>query len=265
MIEEVVTIDPSIINKKRDIEKLSEFELRALLWSKILRVAEIAGGMRKDGKNTHDKYAYISAEQITTKVRSALIECRVMFIPEVVNVEKTEHLTAKENVTFCSRVTMNFHPIDCDTGFRDVPIVWVGEDTDRAKSLAQAITESHKRFLSKTLFISQPDDNDADGKGAVDIKRKTVKTKNMKVVFHHSPLEHQAKLDLFDRFSEEHGNNPDAWDEQTKIIFSKELKGHVVYDADTADALFDNVGTKTKDIPDRFRDLKPEPGRTAHL
>lgn len=221
---------------KEIIPHLTDAQLRAVLYSKVLLVSKIAGGMEKDGSNTHSGYKFISAEQVMQKVRPALIEAGLHLECSIAGVEQLERKTGGGKATFCTRVNIWFKWVDTETGFQTNAIPWYGEDTDQAKSLAQAITEAHKRFLFKSLCISMPGEIDADSKTPV-VASSIIDTRALKEAYKKSPLRKEEREEVWSKFAKDYGKDPDKWSESHRKDLFDELSLTVLPQDRTSDLI----------------------------
>lgn len=117
--------------------------------AKLSRIMGSLNGLRKDGKNTHHKFNFVSHDQVMKGVRKAFIEEGIVFIPQVLNHTKTG------NSVF---VEMIFYYFDADSG-ESFSSTWVGEGQDtQDKGIYKAITQCVKTQLLKLLLIPSGDE-----------------------------------------------------------------------------------------------------------
>ena len=141
----------------------NENENMIKLCNKILAITIDLGNVSKDGNNTHNKYRYISYEQMNSKMRYLLPKHKMAIIPEITEVRETTY-QAKNNTGVRSLIKATFQVVDCETGF-SITKQWSGGDQDTGgKSLSQATTECHKRFLLKLFNVSSKNDVDPDSR-----------------------------------------------------------------------------------------------------
>ena len=142
---------------------MNENENLSKLCKKILAITTEIGKVAKDGNNTHSNYHYITYEQMNLKMRELLPKYNLAIIPEITEVRETQY-QAKNNTGVRSLVKATFQIVDCDTGF-SITKIWNGGDQDvGGKSLSQATTECHKRFLLKLFNVSSKGDVDPDSR-----------------------------------------------------------------------------------------------------
>jgi hypothetical protein len=136
---------------------------QATLFAKIARVMGQVRMLEKSGTNTYDKYSYMTADDISRRIGSALAAEGVAFFPSIVTSETSEYQTQKGATNFRTVVHMQMTFACSETGAIFTSL-WSGEAIDRAdKSISKAAVSATKYFLIKTFLLSGGEDDDADG------------------------------------------------------------------------------------------------------
>lgn len=179
--------------------------LQAKLFAKLAKVSYTIGKMEQDGKNQAAGWKFVSAENSLGKCRKAFFETGLYLVSEVVEATQDEVGTTKAGTAvFRTTVEMSFHWVDTETGFVFGPLKFIGQDQDQAKSMAQAITDCHKRFVMKALNISsQGDDPEANT-----VETKTAKSR-LKAAYIDS--KHAKKAEIVATYKKIHGDDADQW------------------------------------------------------
>jgi len=212
-------------------------ELRGKLFKKLAKISHLIGQIKKDGKNTFDKWEFISADKMMASCRDIFDEQGVYLISSIIP-ELTEHVesgkTSNGSIIFKTTVTMQFSWVDCDTGYQSDPILFSGQDQDRAKSYAQAVTDCHKRFLFKAFNVSSAADKDPDSQ-TIDIA-KTIQSEKAEIKRKFKDLYVSSKLDkptkdpIIAAMKLQHGEDVTKWSEaarkelETKLTAAPEKK-----------------------------------------
>jgi len=135
---------------------------QATLFMKIARVMGQVRTLEKSGANSYDKYSYMTADDISRRIGSALAGEGVAFFPSITGVETSEYTTAKGAANFRTIVNMQLTFACTETG-ATYTILWSGEAIDRSdKSISKAAVSAVKYALIKTFLLSGGDDDDAD-------------------------------------------------------------------------------------------------------
>jgi hypothetical protein len=135
---------------------------QATLFMKIARVMGSVRSLEKSGTNTYDKYSYMTADDISRRIGSALATEGVAFFPSITGVDTSEYTTAKGAANFRTVVNMQLTFACTETG-ATYTILWAGEAIDRSdKSISKAAVSAVKYALIKTFLLSGGEDDDAD-------------------------------------------------------------------------------------------------------
>lgn len=117
--------------------------------TKFSRIMGSLNGLKKDGKNTHHKFNFVSHDQVMKGTRKAFIEEGIVFVPRIDKHYKTG------NSVF---VEMTFTYFDSESG-ESFSSSWVGEGQDsQDKGIYKAITQCVKTQLLKILLIPSGDE-----------------------------------------------------------------------------------------------------------
>jgi hypothetical protein len=134
----------------------------AKLFGKIAKVMGECRILEKAGRNTFDKYDYVTADTIATRIGSLLAANGIAFFPSMVNLETSEYTTQKGGTNF--RTVAHFQmTLACIETGATFTTMWMGEAIDRSdKSISKAATSAVKYFLLKTFLLAGGDEEDAD-------------------------------------------------------------------------------------------------------
>lgn len=133
----------------------------ATLFGKMAAVMGSVRTLEKTGRNTYDKYDYVTADAIAIAIGREMAKQKLVLIPSVTSVDTTEYTTAKGGTNFRTVAHMDMTLACGDTG-ATWSAAWVGEAIDRSdKSISKAIVSATKYFLLKTFLLAGGDD-DAD-------------------------------------------------------------------------------------------------------
>ena len=137
-------------------------ENNAKLFAKIAAIMGECRTLEKTGRNQYDKYDYVTADAIATRIGSLLAKHKVALLPSMTSVETAEYTTQKGGSNF--RTVCHFQmTLACgDTG-ATWSSLWSGEAIDRSdKSISKAAVSAVKYFLLKTFLLAGGDEEDAD-------------------------------------------------------------------------------------------------------
>src|SRR4030095_15651037 len=149
----------------------------AKLFAKIAAVMSQVRTLEKTGKNTYDKYDYMTADAIAQRIGSALAAAGVAFFPSIVGVETNEYTTQKGTTNFRTVVNMQITFACGETG-AIFTILWAGEAIDRSdKSISKAAVSAVKYALIKTFLLTGGDEEDADADSPIVETRKAIPAK----------------------------------------------------------------------------------------
>lgn len=160
----------------------------ATLFAKLARVMGSVRLLEKSGNNAYDKYSYMTADDISKRIGSALASEGVAFFPSIVGVETSEYTTAKGAANFRTVVNMQITFACTETG-ATYTILWSGEAIDRSdKSISKAAVSAVKYALIKTFLLSGGDEDDADADSPQVEARKTPAVKSAATSYHDDEL-----------------------------------------------------------------------------
>ncbi|WP_436860419.1 ERF family protein [Staphylococcus caeli] len=156
------------------------------LYQKIADVKANIDGFTKDTKGYN--YNYVSGSQVLHRIRSKMIEHRLLLVPNTVNEEHfVEDVTRyspkyKKQVTtteYTVKLSLVYTWINADKPEEKMELTFfaIGQQDDPAKALGTALTYSERYFLMK-FFNIPTDEDDADAKEKQD-KYSKVDPKNI--------------------------------------------------------------------------------------
>lgn len=146
----------------------------AKLFAKIATVMRQVRTLEKTGRNQFDKYDYVTADAIATRIGSALGENGIAFLPSLVSVETSEYTTKSGGANFRTVVHMQM-TLACTESGATYTSLWSGEAIDRSdKSISKAAVSAVKYYLLKTFLLAGGDDEDADA-SSPEVERSTAK------------------------------------------------------------------------------------------
>jgi hypothetical protein len=132
------------------------------LFAKIAAVMGEVRVLSREGRNTYDKYDYVTADKIASTIGSALAKHGIAFLPSVINVQTAEHTVKSGTIHYRTTVHMSMTLACTETG-AVWTMDWFGEAIDRSdKSINKAIVSAIKYFLLKTFLVAGGDEDDAD-------------------------------------------------------------------------------------------------------
>lgn len=135
---------------------------KAKLFGKIASVMSKVRTLEKTGRNQYDKYDYVTADAIATRIGAALGEAKVALFPSIIGVETNEYTTQKGGSNFRTVVHMQI-TLACGESGATWTSDWFGEAIDRSdKSISKAAVSAVKYFLLKTFLLAGGDEEDAD-------------------------------------------------------------------------------------------------------
>lgn len=134
----------------------------AKLFAKIASVMKQVRTLEKTGRNQFDKYDYVTADAIATKIGTALAENGLAFFPSLVTVETSDYTTKSGGSNFRTVVHMQM-TLACTESGATYTSLWSGEAIDRSdKSISKAAVSAVKYYLLKTFLLAGGDEDDAD-------------------------------------------------------------------------------------------------------
>lgn len=151
------------------------------LAEKLVKVLASVENVEKSGWNSHQKYKYITEEDVLTAVKKALITNKVFIaqsskILDVKEIDGTDPRTGATKKSFLTTVETTHTFIDGDSG-ESLSVMSTGQGHDSLdKGVYKAITGANKYFFMKTLMLSTGDDPENDS-GQVDHSAKSFEGK----------------------------------------------------------------------------------------
>lgn len=129
---------------------------------KLVQVMKACGYVQKDSENKEQKYKYVSAAAVLEKVNPALVEARLISIPQFIIVSEREKPTARGGVWQLVNVQCTLKIIDADSS-EWVTVTSLGTGTDPGdKATAKAQTMALKYAWLTALNIETGDEPSAD-------------------------------------------------------------------------------------------------------
>lgn len=123
---------------------------------KMQALAKAVGTVKKDGRNTHFNYAFVSYEALAATVREALQDVGLAFF-----VSTTDDVLDGEMTTLHGSLSF----MDSETG-AILSVPWVGQGKDgQDKGASKALTSGLKYALMRLLLASERDEVDSDKDG----------------------------------------------------------------------------------------------------
>lgn len=132
---------------------------RASLYAKMAHVLGAISRIPKNGYNTHFKYAFATASDITDAVRAEMSQAGLCMFVSIEDVQRIPMQT-RSGETTNTVITLQISICDGDTGVCWISS-WKGEGIDNQdKGISKAVTAAVKYFLIKTFMISTGDTSD---------------------------------------------------------------------------------------------------------
>jgi hypothetical protein len=145
-----------------------EMSNNAKLYSKKLAVMKSVHNVKKDGKNTHHNFDFVSREEVYSKIRAAMIENNLVVDGSIINVSDSD----KEGSRI---ITFEFILIDAETGY-SVSRTWSQPGYEMAKSkngtyvdpygFAKAETYAMKQWLMTTFLLTSKEYDEVEQENA---------------------------------------------------------------------------------------------------
>lgn len=130
--------------------------------AKLIQVAKACGYVQKDSENKEQRYKYVSAAAVMEKVNPALVEARLVSVPEFSIVSEKEKATSRGGIWQLVTVQCQLTIIDADSG-ESATVVSLGTGTDPGdKAVAKAQTMALKYAWLTALNIETGDEPEAD-------------------------------------------------------------------------------------------------------
>src|SRR5688572_9435893 len=119
----------------------------AKLFGKMAKVMAKCRTLEKTGKNTFDRYDYVTADVIAIRIGQLLAEHGIAFFPSMTSIETNEYTTQKGGTNFRTVAHFQMTLACADTG-ATFTSMWTGEAIDRSdKSISKAAVSAVKYFL----------------------------------------------------------------------------------------------------------------------
>ena len=97
-------------------------------------------GLGKNQTNTHQNFKFRGIDDLYAVLQPALQEGEIVLIPNVVEVNRSEHVTAQGKLQWYTTVRVQYHFISLKDGSEDI-YTYAGESADTGdKSLSKALT-----------------------------------------------------------------------------------------------------------------------------
>ena len=136
----------------------TNLEHKKLLNAKIVKMSKDIGKVDKDGKNTMQKYDYISSNQLMGILREKLEKYKLSIVPQITE-HQTETFESNGKTGSRTKIFMDFEVMDLETGYFEIK-KWIGIDQDfGGKDFQQACTTCFKYFCFQLFKISDKDDD----------------------------------------------------------------------------------------------------------
>lgn len=132
--------------------------------TKISAICGEIGGLEKDGKNKDSNYGFISYEHLNAVLRPLLMKHKLAMIPSFEECVESEVISKSGGKGVRTIVKGKMTLMCGETGDVFTTAIMGADQDYGGKSMSQAETEAHKRFILKTFFVSSHDDVDPDGK-----------------------------------------------------------------------------------------------------
>ena len=143
--------------RKEEMEQNKE-----LIYERIVQVMKEIGAIGKDSENKIQNFRYRSIDAVMNALQPALIRNRVVMIPEVLSVQRTERVTTTGGVMTFSNVRMRYRFVAVEDGSR-IEVVMEGEGMDSGdKSVNKAMSAAYKYACFQTFCIPTEEMKDAD-------------------------------------------------------------------------------------------------------
>ncbi len=136
---------------------------------KILAVMEAVSHIEKDSYNAFQKYNYVSEANLVGKVRQAMIDNKLIAIPDMVSHNIIP--SGKDGDSHLTTVVVEYTFIDAESG-EFITFTSGGQGTDKGdKGIFKALTGCNKYALLKAFQIATGDDPEADTGGSKSKKK----------------------------------------------------------------------------------------------
>lgn len=130
--------------------------------TKLVQVMQACGYIQKDAENKEQKYKYTAAAAVMRKVNPALVEAKLISIPEFTVISEKEKTTSKGGVWQIVTVQCKLQIVDAESG-ESITITSLGTGTDPGdKAVAKAQTMALKYAWLTALNIETGDEPEAD-------------------------------------------------------------------------------------------------------
>lgn len=134
------------------------------LYTKFLDIQQAVDSILKDGKNTSDKYDFVSGNAVLNIIRPKMNELGLLLIPSVRDTRIHEGATKSGTARFVVEIDYDFTWVDVETG-ETLVVPWYANGTDLGsaeRAVGKAATYAEKYMLLKFFHIpTDKDDPDA--------------------------------------------------------------------------------------------------------
>src|SRR5262245_56799379 len=139
----------------------------ATLFAKIAKVMGTVRTLEKGGLNQFDKYDYVTADTIATRIGQIMADVGLAFLPSLISIETSEYTTKNGGSNF--RTVAHFQmTLACTETGATFTSMWSVEAIDRSdKSISKAAVSAVKYYLLKTFLLAGGDEEDADSKSPI--------------------------------------------------------------------------------------------------
>lgn len=158
---------------------VADVVVKPSLWKKLSDVMGAVRGIKKDGRNDHHKFDFVSHDAVVAAIAQQLPEVGLAFSVEMVDFDRepTGSKDRSGNAAIRYVVKSRYRFTCLDTG-ESQEYLWLGEGVDsQDKGLYKAITQSKKTFLLN-IFLVATGDKYADGDHGVGYEYSRSSSKN---------------------------------------------------------------------------------------
>lgn len=134
-------------------------------WScaeRIRRVMQAIGGITKDGEYAagNTRYNYRGIEQITPRVRDAMIDYGLILVPVRADMTCTPRVKADDKVSVMAEAHMTYRFVNCDRPEDFIETQMIASAVDSGdKYVTKALTSAFKYLMLQSLCIGDPSDD----------------------------------------------------------------------------------------------------------
>ena len=137
-------------------------ENKNLIFEKITAIMKEVGAIGKESENKKQGFKYRGIDAVMNALQPALIKNKVIIIPEVLSVERTERMSANGSLMTFSIMKMRYHFVAAEDG-SSIEVTMQGEGMDSGyKSINKAMSAAYKYACFQTFCIPTEEMKDAD-------------------------------------------------------------------------------------------------------